>query len=600
MKAASRFARNVFSNLHRQRTPLLMFHLFFSVVITTLLLPATGAVMTAVLTRSGERAISNHEALDFLFSPLGLAWALTGATLLLLVITVQRAGMIVIAAEHRGRPSRQVATALVHVARKLPRLLRLSLVRATAHLLIATPFLVIIYLLHGAILGDQENVMSTRPPELWLFIAAALPFAVAMAIVNGTLYIRWLLALPCVMLEHASVRGALRRSHRLVSGWRWRLALKALVLAVAVLSLPMLLVFVFDNLAAVVLGLLPDRFTILVPATLAVLALYILFAFMLTFLGTGASAVFLHAAHRRATGREHEPLPATTPRRAGVFSWSVELLLVVFAMWQAANVLDHFRLADDIAVIAHRGSSMEAPENSIAAIERAIVEGADYLEIDVRAAADGTPVLLHDRDLARVAGIAQPVNALTVAELAGVDIGSRLGARHAGETIPTLDDAMEHARGRIVPFIDIKTVPEAPELLRSAIDTLRDNGVLDGALIGASHPALLREAERLVPDVRTVLFIHFSLGAATTLEFDVLGVRAALVTPEFIRRAHRNGRDVFVFTVNGRAEMSGFIDMGVDGIITDRPAVLNELLKERAALSEGELLVVKLRHWLRS
>jgi glycerophosphoryl diester phosphodiesterase len=281
-------------------------------------------------------------------------------------------------------------------------------------------------------------------------------------------------------------------------------------------------------------------------------------------------------------------------------SWSSEILLVLFAVWQATQVLEHFRLADDVAVIAHRGSSIEAPENSLAAIERAIEEGADYLEIDVRESADGTPVLLHDRDLRRVAGVARPVSELTDAELARIDIGSRVGERYRGETVPTLDTALARAHRRIPVFVDVKAGPRAPELMRRTIETLHRHGALDGALIGASNPGPLRYAERLAPGARTVLLIHFSIGAAASPEFDVLGVRAPVVTSEFIRRARRSGHDVFVFTVNGRAEMSRFIDMGADGIITDRPALLRELLSERAALSEGQLLVVKLRHWLRN
>lgn len=599
MKAAVQFATQVFATLRRQRRALLAFHLFFSVLVAGILLPATGWIMTAVLTRSGERAISNYAIVDFMLSPVGLLWGLTGATLLLLVINLQRAGMIVICAEHHGTPSRQVVTAFVHVVRKFPRLFRLSLIRASAHVLLAAPFLLCIYLLHDALLGGYENdfVMRTKPAALWLFLAASLPFAVAIVVLNGTLYIRWLLALPCVMLEHMSALGALRRSHRLARGWRWRLLLTVATLASALLALPAVLAFVFDNLALLALDLLPDRFAILIPATIAVIALYTLFAIVLTFLATGVSAAFLHVAHARAAGRDREPLAATRARRAGLLSWSIELLLILFSLWQAVQVMEHFHFTDDVAVIAHRGSSMTAPENSIAAIEQAIADSADYVEIDVRASADGTPVLMHDRDLLRVAGDARAVNALDVAELSRIDIGRRVGARYAGETVPTLRAVAEQVSGRVIPLVDIKSTEAA--VLHAVIAVLDETGTLDAALIGASSPAVLREIRTLAPATRTALFIHFSIGAAASTGFDVLAVRSSAVTPEFILDAHRRGHEVFVFTVNGRAQMSRFIDMGVDGIITDRPALLHELLAERAALSEGELLVVKLRHWLR-
>src|SRR5690606_2755282 len=273
-------------------------------------------------------------------------------------------------------------------------------------------------------------------------------------------------------------------------------------------------------------------------------------------------------------------------------------ILLLVAVMQAVQVLGRFELVDDVEVVAHRGSSWQAPENSLAAIERALAEGADLVEMDVRESADGTPVLVHDRDLRRIAGISRSVHELSDKELSQLDIGSRMGERYSGARIPTLDTALQRLRGRAVPLLDLKPVSIDSPLLLRCLELLRENQLLDRAWLAATDPVLLRKAKRLAPDVQTVYLIHFSIGTVAALEFDALGVRASRLTPELVRAAHAQKKKVFVFTVNGREDMSRFIDMGVNGIITDRPDVLQDLLVERAQLSQGERLVVKLRHWL--
>jgi glycerophosphoryl diester phosphodiesterase len=95
-----------------------------------------------------------------------------------------------------------------------------------------------------------------------------------------------------------------------------------------------------------------------------------------------------------------------------------------------------------VLVIAHRGAAATAPENTIAAIKRGIADGADWLEIDVQETADGTVVVMHDRDFMRQAGAPLPVHAATAQDLAQLDIGAWFGPDFAGEQVATLDEAL--------------------------------------------------------------------------------------------------------------------------------------------------------------
>ena len=217
----------------------------------------------------------------------------------------------------------------------------------------------------------------------------------------------------------------------------------------------------------------------------------------------------------------------------------------------------------------------------------------------MRETADGVPVLMHDRDLRRVAGDDRRIWEIRSAELDEIDVGGWFGPGFAGEPVPTLVQAIEATRGRATLYIEIKPAPETPELVRRVVETLQAEEALDGTVIASLNRAILDEVHDLEPALRRAQLVHTSIGRLDRRSYDILAMRAAIVTPNDVVTARRLGYELHVWTVNDPALMSRFIDMGVDAIITDRPARLRLLLEERAELGHAERLVIKIRNWLR-
>lgn len=120
-------------------------------------------------------------------------------------------------------------------------------------------------------------------------------------------------------------------------------------------------------------------------------------------------------------------------------------------------------------VVAHRGASREAPENTLAALTRAWAIGAESCEVDVRVTADGAVVLMHDATTARTGGVDRPVTGQTLAELKALDVGAWLSSRYAGERIPTLGEALASVpRGRVL-FVEVKTGAADADVIAAAI-----------------------------------------------------------------------------------------------------------------------------------
>ncbi|HSH57624.1 MAG TPA: glycerophosphodiester phosphodiesterase family protein [Halomonas sp.] len=631
MLALTSLSRDLLRSLRDHLRPLVAYHLFFTVLASSLLLPAVAWSLAGLVGRFGRTVISGAELLDLLLSPAGILWLLAAIGLTFLVLYLQQAGMILVAARPRDRHVRLAFEALWWSLHRLPALAGLVVIQVGTHLLLILPVTLTLVWLHGALLGglDPYYVQRVRPPALWQFLALALPLVVAWAGFAASLYVRWILALPLVALETLSPRRALLHSARLTRGKRRPIAAISLGLLALILILPILVTLAFDWLITPLLWWLPERNAVLIPATLAYLTAYVLVTLAITFAGIAANALLSACLYLRLTHREARPAPPPADARPGRLAWMVELGVVLFALWQAWLIVNSFTLQDEVTVIAHRGSSLDAPENTLPAIQRALDDGADMVELDVRLTLDNQVVVYHDSSLQRLTGDPRRIGELERATLANVDVGSWFGDPFVGESIPGLDEALAAVRGRSGLMIDLKSDPGREVALVDAVIAALDaeqaerHRCLAEALAGAAtqataaqacgtpdvaadirlattSPRLARTIQSRYPEQRVTLLAQLILpGTLERRRLDALGLRHNRIDEREVRLATHYGYELHAWTTNSRSRMSQLIDLGVDAIITDRPALLAELVAERRELGDGALLLIKLHNWLR-
>ncbi|OLO08239.1 hypothetical protein BTW08_08240 [Salinicola sp. MH3R3-1] len=583
---------------------LVVFHLFFTLLASAVWVPLSANTLSGLLQRIGRPVLSNNQIADVALSPWGLIWLLTAIVLSFLVIFLQQAGMMLVVSSPAGNRYRVAMGSLWHVLKRFPALVTLTFLQVGSHLLLAAPFAIGLAHLYGAMLGDIEPyiLIHLKPPVLWEFLAFAAPILLVLVLLSAKLYFRWFLALPAMMLDGLKPVAALRRSRELTQGRRLRMALTVVGIALVVAAIPIVFSVGFNTLGGILLGNLPERNSVLVPAMLAYLAFYIVATIALTFLGIAANSMLVITLYHRATGRATVFRQSSTPRRTGVIAWGAEILLLVFALGQAGWILHGFEINDHVTITAHRGSSLVAPENTMASMNQAIADGADYLELDVRLSSDGQVVVSHDNNLSRLTGVDRNISDMTLAEIERVDVGSYFGDAFIGERIPTFQQVLDNAQGRIGLYVELKPAHgTAEELTRKVIAQLKASHMSEHAVIASLSPDIIDRVKAIDSDMRTTLFMQFVLpGALNTTDADIIGLRHTQATPSLLRTIHGTGRSVAVWTVNGIGDMSRYIDMGVDNIITDRPETLTSILAERREMSDGELLLVKLRNWLRS
>jgi glycerophosphoryl diester phosphodiesterase len=273
----------------------------------------------------------------------------------------------------------------------------------------------------------------------------------------------------------------------------------------------------------------------------------------------------------------------------------VSVFLGVATVWGIVETED---LEDPIKVTAHRGSSSTAPENTLAAVRQAVADGADFVEIDVQLTRDGVVVVAHDADLMRLAGDPRVLTQSSFAELREVDVGSWFGPEFASQRLPTLDEVIAAVRGRSGLLVEIKSYrADGLVLVAKVVEALRAQGMSDTAAIMSLDYAEVSEARRLAPEIPAGFVASATIGRVDRLDVEFLAVPASRTRSVLIAAAHQQQKQVWVWTVNDREQMWRLIDYGVDSIITDEPATLREVLRERETLDDVERLLLRFRHF---
>lgn len=240
-------------------------------------------------------------------------------------------------------------------------------------------------------------------------------------------------------------------------------------------------------------------------------------------------------------------------------------------------------------IIAHRGFSAKAPENTLAALEAAVEAGADAVEFDVQTAACGTPVLFHDPMLGRTTNGVGPLRRRPLGHLKALDAGSWFSSDFAGQTIPTQAEALELLSGRVSQlYQDIKGYREMEDLDRMARITL-EAGVAEATVFVSSDWVVLNRLRQVAPDIRRAYLaedastLPGALDRAVVDEGSLLSVEIdlALGHKERVQEALDWGLELVTWTINDAARARLAVEAGILRINTDQ---VDQLLSWRDSL----------------
>jgi len=237
------------------------------------------------------------------------------------------------------------------------------------------------------------------------------------------------------------------------------------------------------------------------------------------------------------------------------------------------------------AIIAHRGASLYAPENTLHAFNLAILQGADAIELDVKLSADGQVVVIHDETINRTTGEHGRVRELSLEVLQSLDAGSHFDISFQGAQIPSLAEVLDNIGQRSILNIELTNYDKITDNLPEKVaDLINSHNLRHRTLLSSFNPIALVRIYRLLREVPIGLLSLSGKGGAWARSFigklipySSLHCEQSDVTTKLVSRTQAIGKKLFVYTVNREEDIYRMCTMGVDGIFTDDPILAKQI-----------------------
>lgn len=246
---------------------------------------------------------------------------------------------------------------------------------------------------------------------------------------------------------------------------------------------------------------------------------------------------------------------------------------------------------DGFIVIAHRGASAYYPENTMSAFKGALAMDAEMIEFDVMASKDGVPIVFHDAMLDAHTNGRGLVKNFTLSELKKLDAGVWFDAEFIGEEIPTLEEVLEFASGQIALNIEIKTEAVTDELKdgieKKCLKLVKDYGMENYVLFSSFDYRAVEHLKKLNPRISVALLYNLWRSnqrlpskLVDHYKADAFNCNFRQLRKKWLVDLNEHNIPHFIYTVNRKRKMKALFDSGVTGIFTNRPDVLNKVIKK--------------------
>jgi glycerophosphoryl diester phosphodiesterase len=596
--------RRAFEHLRFVLKPAIAFEFWSTLIFMVSFTPATGWLLNRLVAASGQFAVSDNDLLAFFLSSKGILFLVLSVGFVLAFWFAEQVGLLIISVKAVFEKQVSVSRVLWEQITHLPALFRLGLLQAAVYLTAGIPFVLGIGLTYRLLLWEWDlyYYLNVRPLSWWIAVAIAGAIFGAYLVLAAWLHIRWLFSIPVLVFEGDTPTGALRKSWRQTRGRFWEFAVPLAICWIFVSISSLAMTWLVRAAGAQLLDFTGLTLKVVVPVVVGTLALIAILDAMWFITGKIVYVVLMADFYHEIMAGDKKPsapIPAAgmlSPTALKRIGWLIAGIALIMGVTAGAAFIQGFNINRAVEITGHRGSKLRAPENTLSALRQAITEGADYAEIDVQTTADGVVVLLHDADLMRVASVKRRLRDINFHELSGIDVGSWFAPEFSSERIPTLQEAIDLARGRIKLNIELKFTWPDPTLTEKVGDIVRRNGFISECVVSSLNFQALTEVKQAFPELKTGFIVLQAVGKLSRMGADFLSISAARATPRLVRAVHSRGEKVHVWTVNDLNNALSMIEMGVDNIITDEPAEIRSLLEAWHMLSDSEKIVLMLRN----
>ncbi|PKM71055.1 MAG: hypothetical protein CVU92_10425, partial [Firmicutes bacterium HGW-Firmicutes-17] len=388
----------------------------------------------------------------------------------------------------------------------------------------------------------------------------------ALSLLLFLLSVIWIFSFHYFTLESRHFFQAIKKSRVLIKGHFWKTIFFVIFFNILILMLLVIAVIVLEIIAFFILGQLlnhPLALAIFIAAFgFLVSGLFTIFQLLTTSLNLAvvselyyaysASANIMVNPEPLAKDRYKIKVKQKTIAIIGMITVLLFIAINSFAIFNTFSETFNDQFLTGPQITAHRGGSNLAPENTLAALQKAIDEGADYAEIDVAQTRDGIIVVSHDNNIKRISGQDLNIWSSNYADIKDLDIGSWFDPQFKNERIPTLAEAIELCQGKILLNIELKPTGHEASLVESTVAIIKQHDFSDQCVLASLDYPTLEKVGSVDPDQKRAYITALAIGDIQKLPVDIYSIESSFVTPEIVTAIHRENKEVLAWTVDSQ------------------------------------------------
>jgi len=420
-----------------------------------------------------------------------------------------------------------------------------------------------------------------------------------LTLVLGMAALRMAFVMPAMVTEKLDFKSAAKRSWQLNN---FKSRMKLVVSLISYIVLLMLAGIAVAMLIGVVMlfvvwwlepGLDPG--VALNDTTLSVVMM-LLFTVFGWFVQPTVCSVCASRYYRKILAEGFEPEPYNIENRHILQHRSPRIVWALFCIvcmfFSIPNRYQQFKWIMDgntqgVMIMAHRGYSGVAPENTIPAFEAAVEAGATAVELDVQMTKDGKIVVLHDDNIKRTTGVNANIWDVTYDEIKNLDNGSFFSEEFAGTRIPTLEEVIQYSRGKLYLNIEIKRNGHDEGIEDKVVEIIRRNEFQNYCDITSMNYDTLAYIHSKYPDILLAYTSTVGIGKLQDLEdVQIISIQETFATYDNIQALHLAGKKVFVWTVNEKSTMERLVGLNVDAILTNNVEAAVEVMEQHHGIDD--------------
>ncbi|MGO4347915.1 glycerophosphoryl diester phosphodiesterase membrane domain-containing protein [Paenibacillus sp. MCAF9] len=571
----------------------LLFEYLFMLLTSFVIIPIISFIFNRMLRVLGSGSVLNGDVYKIGLSYTGVAGLIAICLVAVLVLFIEFGVVITISQQHYFGKQVLISDAVLTTLRQTPKLFGFGLIQLLFFLLFLVPFIesplsTSLFAQFNVPIFFNSRVLSSSMMMLSLY---------GLLLLAGVYTIlRWIFVLHFIMIEDKSIRVAIRSSLLLTKGKRLTIFVNLFLLNVFVFALGFVVISSVAYLPAWldinVLKVVSNHYSLTLTTVLTYMFTLLLVPINIIFL----TRLFYHFKRTRGVMPRDQLrlfkngwvgpleqrlmtfLKGRTRKRVLYSSiLAAYLALALFVSYAANDQLVYVKWS--VLLSAHRGDTLVAPENSLEAIRSSVAQSIDAVEIDVQMTKDGVVVLNHDYNLQRMAGVPKRVSELDYEEIARLNIAKAGGEPDEIVRIPMLSEVLGEVLGKSKLIIDLKPYGSGEQLAEHVVALIEQFDMVQDCYIQSFDRSTLQHIRSLNPEIKIGQILYFALGDLSLLDVDFYTIEQIMLTEQLVERAHKKGREVWVWTVNSERNLKEVLKFEIDGIITDYPARAHNMVE---------------------